>query len=281
MLRIDTHQHFWQFDPVRYNWITEDMTFIQKDFMPKDVYEVLLFNKITGCIAVQARQSEDENGFLLDQAQKNIFIKGIVGWIDLQADNVESRLLYYQQHSKMKGFSHGMQAESDEQFMLNAKFKRGISLLNQYGFTYDIVISPSQLNYANQLVEAFPEQRFVIDHMAKPHLKIQDIKQWADDIKNIAQHEHVCCKVSGFCTEVDCYNWQLTDVTPFLDVVFQAFGSNRVMFGSHWPVSILAGGYNRTLQAIEEYTSVLSIPDQASFWGENAISFYRLNDLIK
>ncbi|MGZ3758135.1 MAG: amidohydrolase family protein [Mucilaginibacter sp.] len=281
MLKIDTHQHFWQFDPVRDSWITEEMAVIQRDFMPQDLHEVLLSNEITGCIAVQAPQSEEENTFLLDLAKENAFIKGIVGWVDLQADNLESRLQYYQQYDKMKGFRHILQAEPDDQFMLNEKFKRGISLLNKYGFTYDLLIGPKHLKYANQLVRAFPEQRFVIDHMAKPFIKIQEIKQWEDDIKAIAKHQHVYCKVSGFCTEADWNNWTLDDIKPFLDVIFQSFGSNRVMYGSDWPVCNLAGGYRRSLQCVEEYVSAFSIADQALFWGKNAVSFYRLDDLIK
>jgi L-fuconolactonase len=248
MLKIDSHQHFWLYNPVNHAWINDDMRVIQRDFLPADLQPILQENGIEGCVAVQVDQTEAENDFLLDLAEKNSFIKGIVGWIDLQADNIEERLQYYSSIKLMKGFRHILQGEPDEKFMLNEKFKHGIGLLNQYGFSYDILIMPNHLPYAKEFVAEFPEQRFVIDHLAKPYIKDKHINGWREDIQAMAAFPNVYCKVSGMVTEADWANWKAEDFTPYLDVVFNAFGANRVMYGSDWPVCNVAGGYKGVLE---------------------------------
>ncbi|MEO7214458.1 amidohydrolase family protein [Mucilaginibacter sp.] len=275
MQKIDAHQHFWKFDPVRDSWITDDMAVIQRDFYPEHLAPVLSENGMDACIAVQADQSEAQTNFLIDFAKSNPFIIGVVGWVDLRADDLDGRLQHYSKHSVVKGFRHVLQAEAGE-FMLGEKFMRGISMLNKYGFTYDVLIKHDQLSYAEQLVAAFPQQKFVIDHLAKPAIKAQEIKPWAQQIAAIAQHKNVYCKVSGFCTEADWRNWQPSDVKPYLDVVFQAFGTDRLMFGSDWPVNLVAGGYNKTVDCLNAYLAPFSQADQAKFWGGNAASFYNL-----
>ncbi|MBD1362888.1 amidohydrolase family protein [Mucilaginibacter sp. ZT4R22] len=275
MQKIDAHQHFWKFDPLRDAWITDDMAVIQRDFFPAHLAPVLAENAIDGCIAVQADQSEAQNSFLMELAANNSFIKGVVGWVDLQADNLDERLQYYKQHSIIKGFRHVLQAEAGE-FMLTEKFTRGISQLHQYGFTYDVLIKHDQLSYAEKLVAAFPQQKFVIDHLAKPAIKAQETAPWAQQIAAIAQHKNVYCKISGFCTEADWDNWQPADIKPYLDVVFDAFGTDRLMFGSDWPVSLLAGGYNKTVECLTAYLASFSPADQEKFWGGNAAAFYNL-----
>ena len=253
------------------------MQVIQRDFLPADLQPILQENGIEGCVAVQVDQTEAENDFLLDLAEKNGFIKGIVGWIDLQADNIEERLQYYSSIKLMKGFRHILQAEPDEKFMLNEKFKRGIALLNQYGFSYDILIMPNHLPYAKAFVAEFPEQRFVIDHLAKPYIKDKWINGWKEDIQAIAAFPNVYCKVSGMVTEADWANWKTEDFVPYQDVVFNAFGANRVMYGSDWPVCNVAGGYKVVLNVIESYVSQLNQNEQELFWAKNAADFYRLD----
>lgn len=275
MKKIDSHQHFWQYNPVKDAWITDDMSVIQRDFLPDDLLPLLQHNQIEGCVAVQADQSEAENNLLLGLAKNAPFVKGIVGWIDLRAENVDERLQYYKQFELMKGFRHVLQAE-DASFMLTEEFKRGISKLAAYGFTYDILITNEQLKAANELVASFPNQKFVIDHLAKPGIKAGDIDVWAEDITTIARLKNVYCKVSGFSTEADWYHWTLDDVRPYLDVVFRQFGINRVMYGSDWPVSIVAGGYNRVIQSLETYMQQFNAQEQSLFWGENAAEFYNL-----
>jgi L-fuconolactonase len=276
MLKIDSHQHYWLYHPVKDAWITDELKVIQKDFLPVDVWPVMQQNGVSGCVAVQADQSENENDFLLGLAQKYSFIKGIVGWVNLQADNIEEHLAYYSEIKLIKGFRHILQGEPDDAYMLNEKFIRGISLLNKYHFTYDLLIKPQHLSYAAQLVSKFPEQRFVIDHVAKPFIKDKLLDGWREGIRAIAAHSNVYCKISGLITEADWTNQEPEGFTPYLDVVFNTFGINRVMFGSDWPVCNLASGYDGALNAIKYYVSQLTLQEQELFWGQNAIGFYRL-----
>jgi L-fuconolactonase len=276
MTKIDSHQHFWKFDPVRDAWIDKTMSAIQRDFMPADLEPILKKFDIAGCVAVQADQSEAETEFLLGLAEKHDFIKGVVGWVDLRADDVGKRLEYFSRFEKLKGFRHVLQGEADRALMLNPQFTKSISALKAYDFTYDILIFPDQLGYTHQFVKTFGGHRFVIDHIAKPDIKTKNIEKWANGIKAIAKHENVWCKVSGMITEADWYGWVLLDFEPYLDVVFEAFGPKRVMFGSDWPVCNVAGGYQQMLSVVRNYTSKLSADEQAQFWGLNATEFYKL-----
>jgi L-fuconolactonase len=276
MLKIDAHQHYWQFDPVRDSWITGEMSVIQRDFMPADLLPALQQNGIDGTVLVQTCHAEDDNRFMLKLADENDFIKGVIGWVNLQSLNVEDRLKHYAQYSKMKGFRHVLQSDPDEQFMLQDSFKQGISLLNKYNFTYDILIYPNHLKYASILAAEFPDQKFVVDHLAKPYIKSKEIDEWKNDIQALAKHQNVYCKVSGMLTEADWYSWRTDDFTPYLDTVFNAFGISRLMYGSDWPVCLLAGGYNRALEVLQLYTSMLSQQEQDQFFGGNAIEFYNL-----
>jgi len=277
MQKIDAHQHFWKFDPVRDAWITNEMSAIQKDFMPKDIFPLLQQHEFTGTVVVQSDQSEEENMFQLKNAAQYDFIKGIVGWVDLQAGNIEDRLAYYAQFSKMKGFRHVLQGETDRALMLKPAFKNGISLLNKYHFTYDILIFPDQLKYAAELAKEFPDQLFVIDHIAKPDIKNKKITGWKEDIQNIAAAENVYCKISGMVTEADLENWKKDEFNPYIDTVVEAFGTNRIMYGSDWPVCLLAAPYGSVLDIVREYFSSFSKNEQDNFFGKNACTFYNLN----
>lgn len=276
MLRVDAHQHFWIFDPVRDSWINNEMRVIQTDFLPDDLYPVLTENGMDGCVAVQADQTEQQNDFLLGLAKDNPFIKGIVGWVDLRADNIADRLAYYSGFDLIKGFRHVLQGEEDRALMLNARFKNGINQLKNYGFTYDILIFPDQLQYVSEFAAAFPNQKFVIDHIAKPDIKHQKINNWAKNIRAIAEHQNLYCKVSGMVTEADWSNWKTEDFTPYLDIVFEAFGANRLIFGSDWPVCQLAADYGKVKGIVEQYVSRLSVNEQSAFWVGNASAFYNL-----
>jgi len=212
-------------------------------------------------------------------ADQYSFIKGVVGWVNLQSINVEDKLKYYhERYPKMKGFRHVLQADPDDQLMLRDSFKRGISLLNKYNFTYDILIYPKHLKYAAQLVAEFPDQKFVVDHLAKPYIKAREINDWKRDIEALSKNLNVYCKVSGMLTEADWYSWKTEDFTPYLDAVFNAFSINRVMYGSDWPVCKLAGGYNRAMEILQIYTSRFSEKEQEQFYGGNAIEFYNLTE---
>jgi L-fuconolactonase len=272
---IDAHQHFWQYNATEHSWINDEMAMIRKDFFPQDLEAVLKENGIEGCIAVQADQSERETDFLVKLATENDFIKGIVGWIDLRADNIEERLEYYVQYKKIKGFRHVLQGE-EPAFMLQPSFKKSIGFLQHYNFTYDILIFPKHLPAALQLVKEFPDQQFVIDHIAKPYIKDGLREEWKKDMEAIAQYSNVHCKISGMVTEADMRNWKETDFTPYLDAVVKAFGVNRIMYGSDWPVCLAAGSYQSVVNIVKKYFADFSIDDQQSFFGKNASAFYHL-----
>jgi L-fuconolactonase len=273
---IDAHQHFWQFNAVRDSWITDEMSVIQKNFFPNDLKPVLQQNGFDGCVAVQASQSEEETRFLISLATENDFVKGVVGWIDLQADNIEERLEEYKSIPVVKGFRHVLQGEPQRDLMLKPGFKRGIEALQQYGFTYDILIFPDQVKFSDELVAFFPEQKFVIDHIAKPYIKRKEIDEWKKDMENIAKHENVYCKISGMVTEADWKTWKKEDFEPYLDVVVNAFGTNRILFGSDWPVCLVAASYQEMLAIVKDYFASFSKDEQEQFFGLNAIRFYNL-----
>jgi L-fuconolactonase len=275
-MRIDSHHHFWNYDPVKYAWIDESMKGIRNDYIPEVLEPVLKSANIDGCVSVQADQTEAETDYLLNFAEKNDFIKGVVGWVDLRADNIEERLEHYSHYKLLKGMRHVVQAEPDD-FMLGSDFQNGISHLYEYGFVYDILVFPTQLNASIALAEKFPDQQFVLDHIAKPYIKDKKIDGWAEGIKNLAMSPNVQCKVSGMVTEADWTNWKEEDFTPYLDVVFEAFGVDRVMYGSDWPVCLVASEYNRMLNILENYISKYSEEDKAKIMGENAVRFYSLN----
>lgn len=275
-MRIDSHQHFWQYDPIRDGWITDKMNAIQRDFLPADLEPILKTNAIDGCVSVQADQSETETSFLLNHAQQHDFIKGVVGWVDLTSESISERLDYFQHFKKLRGFRHIVQGEPDPDFLLRKDFCRGIRALQQNGFTYDILIYPKQLETTIQFVKLFPNQTFVIDHIAKPNIREGELEYWASHLKTLAQSGSVYCKLSGMVTEADWKNWKSEIFTPYLDLVLEAFGSQRVMYGSDWPVCLLAASYEQQLGIVEQYIATLSPTEQKNIMGGNAIRFYNL-----
>ena len=276
-MKIDAHQHFWKFDPQRDAWITDEMAVLQRDFLPEDFQPILQEHLFDGCIAVQADTSEKETEFLLNLANQYAFIKGVVGWLDLCNANIEERLIHFSSNEKLKGLRHIVQSESDG-FMLRNDFQRGISALEKYNLTYDILIFPHQMEEAIQLVKAFPKQKFILDHCAKPYIMDGKIKTWQAHLEKLSRFENVACKVSGLTTEADWNTWSKTTINPYLDVVFDAFGSERTLFGSDWPVSLLAGKYALTVGLIEDYISKFSQVEQQQIMGLNAKNWYHLKD---
>ena len=276
-MTIDAHQHFWHFDPVRDSWITDEMANIQRDFLPADLEPVLAQNGIDGCVAVQAAQSEDETLFLVNMAQSYDIVKGVVGWVDLQSDGLRERLDFLSQYTAIKGYRHVAQAEPED-FLMRPAVISGIRQLADFKLTYDILIYPNQLKAALQLVRAVPEVRFVIDHMAKPYIKKGDINRWSSFMTEMARNPHVSCKVSGLVTEADWHDWSKRDFFPYLDVVFEQFGPDRLLFGSDWPVCLVAANYTQVKTLIDQYIEPWGEDVRAKVFGENAISFYNLTD---
>lgn len=258
-------------------WIDDDMRVIQRDFLPEDLKPELDKQSIDGCIAVQSDQSEADNAFLIELASMHPFIKGVVGWVDLQAENIEETLKFYSQYKIVKGYRHVLQGETNRALMLEPAFKRGIGLLKQFGFTYDLLIFRDQLSYASELCASFPEQSFVLDHIAKPDIRNQAIHDWAPGIQELAKNPNVYCKVSGMVTEANWQNWKNEDFFPYLDVVFESFGIERLMFGSDWPVCNVAGGYTAMITILRDYLSQFPEDQQGLFWGGNAANFYGID----
>lgn len=279
--RIDSHQHFWRYHPARHVWMSEAMGSLKTDFLPADLLPHLQACHLDGCVAVQADQSEDENAFLLRLAGENSFIRGIVGWVDLQAANVEERLAHYHQFPKIKGFRHVLHDEPEREFMLRPAFRRGISKLAAFGYTYDLLIFVEHLAPSLALVQEFPDQPFVVDHIAKPGLDSAVVDEWKRGLAKLAAHENVCCKISGLVTEADwqkpnATRWQPVDFRPYLDTVLDLFGTDRVLYGSDWPVCTLAASYETVYGLAAAYFSGLSEAEQGKFFGGNATRFYRL-----
>lgn len=273
---IDSHQHFWKYDPADHEWINDSMSVIRKDFLPGDLLPILQQNNIDGCIAVQADRSEKETDFLIELAAANDFIKGVVGWVDLRAENIRERLAYYKQYPIIKGFRHILQGEEPE-FMLQPDFLRGIAVLKEFGFTYDILIYPKHLSAAIELVKQFPEQPFVIDHIAKPFIKDGLIDDWKHGMETIAQFPNVYCKLSGIVTEADWNNWKQEDFIPYLDIVVKSFGVNRLVYGSDWPVCLVAASYEKMIGVVKDYFASFSQEEREAIFGVNAARFYNLD----
>jgi L-fuconolactonase len=272
---IDSHVHFWNYHPVKDSWITDEMKVIQQDFTPDDLNLIFKQNGLTACLAVQADQSEEETIFLLSLAKQYKWIKGVVGWIDLRDQNLPQRLAYFSQFNRLKGWRHIVQAEP-KGFLKDPHFCNGIALLQQYQYTYDLVIGPQQLKEAIDLVAQFPNQPFVIDHAAKPNIKTGKTEAWQNDLKIIAKNPNVYCKISGLLTEADWRNWQEKEIYTYLDVIFDNFGTERLMFGSDWPVLNLAGQYKDWKRIVELYMYKFTEKERTAVFTTNTSLFYNL-----
>jgi len=274
--RIDCHQHFWNYDPDKHSWMNQEMGILKTDFLPADLFPHLQNCELEGCVAVQASQTDAENTFLLGLAAHHDFIKGVVGWVDLRAPDLEERLDYYQKFPKIKGFRHVIHDEPALDFMLETAFMTGVSKLKKYDYTYDILIFEKHLPNALKFVKTFSEQPFVIDHIAKPLIKEQITEDWAKNIKKMAAYENVFCKISGMVTEAHWTNWAKKDFVKYLDTIIETFGSERIMYGSDWPVCQLAATYEEQFDIVKDYFSSFSQTEQSRFFGANATHFYRL-----
>ena len=272
---IDTHVHFWKYDRKRDAWITDDMKILKQDYLPAHLIPTLKRNGVDGCVAVQAGQSEYETHFLVELAKTHPEIKGVVGWTDLLSKNVEERLQFFSQYNIIKGWRHVVQAEPDD-FLLKEDFQNGIRALAPGNYTYDILIYHYQLKPALEFVSKFPNQKFVLDHCAKPDIGKKNIDEWKLLMNEMAQHPNVYCKLSGLFTETKWKQWSAGDFYPYLDVVFEAFGTDRLMFGSDWPVMLLSGIYVQWKSLLEKYMENFVEEDRLKVFGENAISFYNL-----
>ncbi|MFZ4861840.1 amidohydrolase family protein [Sphingobacterium sp. Mn56C] len=275
-MRIDAHQHFWLYEPVKDAWITDDMQVIQRNFLPNDISGTLKKNHIDGAVVVQADQSVQETSFLVEMAEAYKMVKAVVGWVDLRAENINEQLAEFAKHPIIKGFRHIIEAETDADFLIRPDFQRGLEALTQYNYTFDLLVKP--IHYASTLacVAANPNQQFMLDHMAKPNIKTQDFNDWASFIRELARYPNVYCKVSGLVTEADWENWSVADFKPYIDHAVSAFGLDRVCYGSDWPVSLLAASYEDVLHVVAHSLQNYSPIALEGFWGNNAVRFYQI-----
>ena len=272
---IDTHQHFWNYDATRHDWINEDMRAIKKDFLPEQLAPILKENKVEGCVSVQVDQTTEETDFLLALAKEHSFIKGVVGWVDLRASNLEDKLENYKDAKALKGFRHIIQGQAAG-FMLQPNLIQGLKKLATRNYTYDLLIYAHQLKEANELIKQVTEIPIVIDHVAKPNIKDSEMEDWKKEITALAKYPNVYCKISGMATEANWETWTMAGLQPYLDTVVEAFGTERIMFGSDWPVCLVASSYAKWLNGVQKYFNTFSSTEQEAIFAGNAIKFYKL-----
>lgn len=273
-MKLDAHQHFWRYNQREYGWIGHDMAALRRDFLPGDLLREQLPLGFDGSVAVQARQSLDETQWLLQLAGEDDRVFGVVGWVDLCSADLPAQLDRFAPNPKLRGIRHVVQDEPDDRFMLRDDFFRGIAQLRQRNLAYDLLILPRHLRTACELVTRFPEQLFVLDHMAKPPIKSGALEAWATGLRALSAFPNVACKVSGIVTEADWSHWKPSDFLPYLDVAFEAFGTERIMIGSDWPVCTLAASYGEAIGIVTDYLLSLSLREQALVLGKNAQSWY-------
>jgi L-fuconolactonase len=276
VVQIDAHQHFWIYNPAEYDWIDESMPMLRRNFLPEDLSRQLQENAFQGSVAVQARQTLQETHWLLGLAERFPSILGVVGWVDVRANDIQVRLRDLCRNRKLVGVRHIVQSEPDDRFLLQPEFLRGIAALGEFDLAYDILIYAKHLPVAIEFVERFPQQRFVLDHLAKPHIKTGEIRSWEKNIHRMAECPNVSCKLSGLVTEADWEHWTPEQITPYLDVAFRSFGAKRLMIGSDWPVCLAAGSYSRTVSVVKDYV-IRQFPEaKQHVLGANAARFYKL-----
>lgn len=277
-MRIDAHQHFWMYNDSDYGWIDESMLMLRRDFLPGDLEPELLNAGFGGTVAVQARQTAAETRWLLQLAEKHDMIRGVVGWVDLCNEQIlKEQLDEFSAYPKMIGVRHVVHDEPDNSFMLRDDFLKGLSLLEKYGLAYDFLLFPKHLKTAGKVAGMFPRQRFVLDHIAKPQIKDAKINPWQEDLFRLAQHQNVHCKLSGMVTEADWQHNTPGDFYPYLDTVFEAFGNDRLMTGSDWPVCLLGGSYSYVTGIVKNYISGIPEHIREKILGKNCMEFYRIH----
>jgi L-fuconolactonase len=251
------------------------MKVLKQDYLPQTILSTLYRNGIEGAVAVQAEEAEVETHFLVELSKTHSMIKGVVGWVDLLSENVGERLDYFAQFPIIKGYRHIAQKEAAD-FFYRQDIRRGVQALMERNLTYDILIFPQHLQGAEDLIRSFPTQRFVVDHMAKPVVKRQELEEWKKGIELLASHSNVNCKLSGLFTEAKWKGWSAKDFYPYLDVVFKAFGTERLMFGSDWPVMLLSGMYVQWKSLLEKFMENHDEETKAKVFGGNAERIYRI-----
>lgn len=273
---IDTHHHFWKYSVKEYGWINDNMKAIRRDFLPPDLFKEIKAAGVDGAVSVQARQTVEESDWLLDMAEKNDFLKGVVGWVDLRNKAVDKDLERLAKHKKFKGVRHVIQDEPDDNFILGAAFNEGIKKLLKYDLRYDILIFEKHLKASIAFVDKHPKQIFILDHIAKPRIKDRVLSPWRENMLEIAKRPNVYCKISGMVTEADWKKWSAADLAPYFDTTLQSFGPKRLMLGTDWPVMLVAGNYKQWVDIVKQVVSRYSAAEQERILYKNAVEAYKL-----
>ena len=273
---IDSHHHYWQYNQEEYDWIDDSMKIIRTDFLPPKLKQTIDNAGVDGVVTVQARQLIEETEWLLNLAHQNDFMKGIVGWVPLVNPDIDAYLEKYSSNEKLKAVRHVVQGESDPDFILRDDFNQGVSKLKKYSLVYDILIVEKQLPNTIKFVDLHPNQPFVLDHIAKPLIAQNQLSPWRENIRKLAKRENVSCKISGMVTEADFNKWTPEQLQPYFDIVIEAFGSDRLLFGSDWPVCLVATSYRDWIDLVKKNVSKFSETEQAKILGDNAIRIYNL-----
>jgi L-fuconolactonase len=276
-MAIDAHHHFWRYTPAEYGWISDSMSVLRRDYLPADLRKETAALGIDGGISVQARQSLNETDWLLSLTERDVLIRGVVGWVPLVSPTVSDDLARYVKRPKLKAVRHVLQDEPDDGYMLREDFNRGVALLKEFGLGYDLLIFERHLPQAIQFVDRHPSQTFILDHVAKPRIRENQISPWRENLRDLARRPNVYCKISGMVTEADHRTWTPPQLRPYLDAALEAFGSRRLMFGSDWPVCLLACGYRRWFQIVREFASKLTPDEQDRIFEQTAIEAYGLD----
>ena len=280
-MRIDSHQHFWHYDPAHQVWMTDQMEALRRDCLPGELQPLLEAGGFDGSIAVQARQMVAETEWLLKLADEHDFIQGVVGWVDLRSPALREQLAKYAQHPRLVGVRHVVHDEPDDRFMLLPEFRRGIGQLREFDLTYDLLLFPKHLPVAVTLVAEHPQQPFVLDHIAKPAIREGKFSPWREDLRRLAEFPNVFCKLSGLVTEAQWKQWRPEDFHPYLDMVIEAFGTERVMIGSDWPVCTLSGDYISTMRVVTDYVQRFPTEVREGILGGNCARFYGIPNLAR
>jgi len=275
-LVMDSHQHFWDLSRFDYYWMPPGQNVLRRNYLPSDMLPLLRHNGVDRTVLVQAHQSPGEADFLLELADANPFIAGVVAWADLTAPDVGRVLERLARHPKVVGIRHIVEDEREDDWLLRPHAIRGLRELSRTRLAYDVLVKPRHMPSVPRLAEKVPELRMVVDHIAKPFIRERRTEPWATDMAAIAAIPGVCCKVSGLVTEADHTRWTVEDLKPYVHRVVELFGFDRLMFGSDWPVCLLASSYTRVFRAALEAIGPVSAEERARFLGRNARAFYRL-----
>jgi L-fucono-1,5-lactonase len=274
---VDSHQHFWQVGRFDYPWMNSDVEILYRDYLPPQLEPILDANGVAKTVLVQASNSIAESRWLLSLCDSYPFIAGVVGWVDLMSPDVDEQLHDLTAHPKFKGVRHLVESEPADDWLVQPSVLRGLQRLATYGLTYDLLVHPRHLKHASTVAERCPELSLVVDHLAKPSIARNELRQWAQELKPLAAFPNVNCKMSGLVTEANWTSWQTDDLRPFVERALDLFGAERLMFGSDHPVCLLASSYNRVLESFQEILRDLSVVDRDRIFAKNAERFYRLN----